>query len=164
MRTLPLTGKLFLTETVLYKTDDRYHTAHRIGTAFREPAWGQNNKVWHSDTYIIPVCVYDGGLSQSASISFNDPRAAKFIGSIALAFILFSGGLDTKRRDIKPVFSQGIALSTAEVVLTAMIIGIFMSPFNDLILPERLLPGSIVISTDAVVVFSILKSKGIGRK
>ena len=104
------------------------------------------------------------GSDGPGGISFNDPQAAKFIGSIALAFILFSGGLDTKRRDIKPVLWQGMALSTAGVVLTAMIIGIFMSPFNDLILPERLLPGSIVISTDAAVVFSILKSKGIGRK
>ena len=55
-------------------------------------------------------------------IYFYEPETAKFIGVIALSFILFSGGLDTRWGDIKPVFWQGITLSTVGVILTAGII------------------------------------------
>jgi potassium/hydrogen antiporter len=104
------------------------------------------------------------GSDGPGGISFNNPEAAKFIGSIALSFILFSGGLETKWSDIKPVFWQGITLSTAGVIITAAAIGIFVSAITDLTLLEGLLLGSVVSSTDAAAVFSILKSKGIGLK
>jgi potassium/hydrogen antiporter len=104
------------------------------------------------------------GSDGPGGIYFYDPKMAKFIGIIALCFILFSGGLETKWTDIRPVIWQGISLSTLGVVLTALIIGILVSLLTPLTLTEGLLLGSIVSSTDAAAVFSILRSKSIGLK
>ena len=97
-------------------------------------------------------------------INFYDPAIAKFIGSVALSFILFSGGLETRWTDIKPVLWHGIALSTLGVLITAITIGLLVTTFTDFSLLEGLLLGAIVSSTDAAAVFSILRSKSIGLK
>jgi cell volume regulation protein A len=97
-------------------------------------------------------------------IYFYDPQTSKFIGAVALSFILFSGGLETRWGDVKPILRQGVLLSTLGVVLTAVIVGIFVTLITDLSLLEGLLLGSIVSSTDAAAVFSILRSKSIALK
>lgn len=97
-------------------------------------------------------------------IYFNDPYIAQFLGAIALTFILFSGGLETKWDSVKPVFRQGLILSTAGVLLTAVVVGLFVSLVSDFSLTEGLLIGAIVSSTDAAAVFSILRSRSIGLK
>ena len=97
-------------------------------------------------------------------ISFYDPHIAKFIGAIALSFILFSGGLGTKKADVKPIFWQGILLSTLGVIFTCVIVGLLVTTFTNFSLLEGLLLGAIVSSTDAAAVFSILRSKSIGLK
>lgn len=104
------------------------------------------------------------GSDGPGGIDFYDPKAAKFIGSIALSFILFSGGLETKWNDIKPVLWQGISLSTLGVIFTASSIGILVWWLTDFSILEGLLLGSIVSSTDAAAVFSILRSRNIGLK
>jgi len=104
------------------------------------------------------------GSDGPGGISFYDPKTAKFIGSIALSFILFSGGLETKWNDIKPVFWQGVSLSTLGVILSAAIIGTLIFLLTDFTLTEGLLLGSIVSSTDAAAIFSILRSRQIGLK
>lgn len=95
-------------------------------------------------------------------IVFNDPGIAKFIGSVALSFILFSGGLETKWNDIKPVLWQGISLSTLGVIITASVVGFSVTLLTDFSIFEGLLLGAIVSSTDAAAVFSILRSKSLG--
>lgn len=97
-------------------------------------------------------------------INFSDPLITKFIGAIALSFILFSGGLETRWGDIKPVLWQGVLLSSIGVIVTAFIVGIFVSLVTSLSLLEGLLLGSIVSSTDAAAVFSILRSRSIALK
>jgi len=97
-------------------------------------------------------------------IYFYDPKTAKFIGAIALSFILFSGGLETKFSDIKPVLKQGILLSTIGIIITCGTIGILVSLLTDFTIIEGLLLGAIVSSTDAAAVFSILRSKSVGLK
>jgi len=97
-------------------------------------------------------------------INFYDPQVTKFIGAIALSFILFSGGLETRWGDIKSILWQGITLSSLGVMLTALIIGIFVSLVTKFSLLEGLLLGSIVSSTDAAAVFSILRSRSIALK
>ena len=97
-------------------------------------------------------------------IYFNDPKTAKFIGAVALSFILFSGGLETRWNDVRPVLWQGVILSTVGVVMTAAIVGIFVTLVTDFSLLEGLLLGSIVSSTDAAAVFSILRSKSLALK
>ena len=97
-------------------------------------------------------------------IQFNDPNLAQSIGTIALTFILFSGGLETKWESIKPVVWQGALLSSFGVLITAVGLGFFISYISDFSLSEGLLIGAIVSSTDAAAVFSILRSKNIGLK
>jgi len=104
------------------------------------------------------------GSDGPGGISFDDPKVAKFIGAVALSFILFSGGLETKWNDIKPIFWQGVSLSTLGVIITAATIGFLVYLFTDFTILEGLLLGSIVSSTDAAAVFSILRSKSIGLK
>lgn len=104
------------------------------------------------------------GSDGPGGISFYDPKIARFIGAIALCFILFSGGLETKWNDIKPVLLQGVSLSTLGVIITAFAIGILVYFLTDFTILEGLLLGSIVSSTDAAAVFSILRSKKIGLK
>ena len=97
-------------------------------------------------------------------IEFNDPQLAQFIGIVSLNFILFSGGLDTNWRSIKPVLWHGISLSTLGVLLTAVSVGLFVWAITDFSIYEGLLLGSIVSSTDAAAVFSILRSKNMALK
>jgi cell volume regulation protein A len=97
-------------------------------------------------------------------IHFDNAAIAQFIGTIALNFILFSGGLDTNWQSIKPVLWRGVALSTIGVFLTALSVGVFVHYAFGFTLAEGLLLGSVVSATDAAAVFSILRSKGIGLK
>ena len=97
-------------------------------------------------------------------INFDDPQLAQFIGIVSLNFILFSGGLDTNWRSIKPVLWHGISLSTLGVLFTALSLGTFVWAITDFSIFEALLLGSIVSSTDAAAVFSILRSKNMALK
>lgn len=97
-------------------------------------------------------------------IFFDDPKIAQFIGIVSLNFILFSGGLDTNWTAVKPILREGIALSTAGVLLTAVSLGTFVWFVTDFTIYESLLLGSIVSSTDAAAVFSILRSKSLALK
>ncbi|MEQ1586617.1 MAG: cation:proton antiporter, partial [Cyclobacteriaceae bacterium] len=67
------------------------------------------------------------GSDGPGGIYFNDPKIAQFLGVVALTFILFSGGLDTKWESVKPVVRQGISLSTLGVLITAALVGLFTS-------------------------------------
>lgn len=97
-------------------------------------------------------------------INFDDPRLAKFIGVVALNFILFSGGLETTWESIKPVVWRGVSLSTVGVLITAVSVGMFVYLIADFSIYEGLLLGAIVSSTDAAAVFSILRAKNIALK
>lgn len=104
------------------------------------------------------------GPEGAGRIIFNDARLAQAIGIIALIFILFSGGLDTNWRDVKPIINSGILLSTLGVFLTAVLTGIAGILILDLPIKTGLILGAIVSSTDAAAVFAVLRSKHIGLK
>ena len=97
-------------------------------------------------------------------VHFDDPKLAQFIGIVSLNFILFSGGLDTNWAAVKPIFRQGIILSTLGVLLTAVSIGTFVWLVTGFTIYESMLLGSIISSTDAAAVFSILRSKSLALK
>lgn len=97
-------------------------------------------------------------------IYFDNAQFAQTIGIIALVFILFSGGLDTKWESVKPVIGQGLSLATFGVVITATIVGVAVPLFTDLTLMEGLLLGAVVSSTDAAAVFTILRSRNVRLK
>jgi cell volume regulation protein A len=97
-------------------------------------------------------------------IHFDDPKIAQFIGIVSLNFILFSGGLDTNWSSVKPILKEGVVLSTFGVLLTAISLGTFVWLITDFTIYESLLLGSIVSSTDAAAVFSILRAKSLALK
>jgi len=97
-------------------------------------------------------------------IHFDNPKIAQFIGIVSLNFILFSGGLDTHWPSVKPILREGLVLSTLGVLLTALSLGTFVWLVTDFTIYESMLLGSIVSSTDAAAVFSILRSKSLALK
>ncbi|MCG8340641.1 MAG: potassium/proton antiporter [Cytophagales bacterium] len=97
-------------------------------------------------------------------IRFEDPHKAQVLGAITLTFILFSGGLDTAFEDIRPIIWNGVLLSTLGVLITASTLGYFIYLVTDFNFLEGFLVGSIVSSTDATAVFSILRSRNINLK
>ena len=104
-------------------------------------------------------------------LHFDDSRIAQFIGLMALSIILFSGGMDTKFSDIRPIIASGSVLATLGVLLTALITGVFIywltNRFIDTVtfsLLEALLLASVMSSTDSASVFGILRSKSIALK
>ncbi len=88
-------------------------------------------------------------------IHFDDPKLVQFLGVIALNFILFSGGLDTKYESIRPILWRGISLSTLGILTTALVVGLFVHYISDFTLLEGLLLGAIVSSTDAAAVLAV---------
>lgn len=64
--------------------------------------------------------------SDGLGLQFHNAKEAQFIGMVALSIILFSGGMDTKFTEIKPILTPGIVLSTAGVLLTALFTGLFI--------------------------------------
>lgn len=88
-----------------------------------------------------------------------DPWRAQFIGVIALSFILYSGGLETEWRSMRPVLWNGISLSTIGVLVSTVAVGGFASWLLHIPFAEGLLLGAIISSTDAAAVFSILTGK-----
>ncbi|HAN50019.1 MAG TPA: potassium/proton antiporter, partial [Amoebophilaceae bacterium] len=97
-------------------------------------------------------------------ISLHNAALAKVLGAVTLTLILFSGGLDTEYTHIRPIIWHGVLLSTIGVLVTAFGIGYFIYWVTDFNLVESLLVGSIISSTDAAAVFSILRSKNIHLK
>ncbi|HEX7002678.1 MAG TPA: potassium/proton antiporter [Trueperaceae bacterium] len=97
-------------------------------------------------------------------IEFADVGMAQTLGVVALAFILFSGGLDTSWPSVRPVLWPALSLSTVAVLLTAVSMGLFATWLFGLRFIDGLLLGAIVSSTDAAAVFSVMRSRGIGLR
>lgn len=93
-------------------------------------------------------------------IHFDYPWLAQFLGSLALAFILFDGGLQTRWSAVRPVLRPALTLATVGVILTAGAVAAFAHFFFGMSWLNGLLLGSIISSTDAAAVFSILRSRG----
>jgi potassium/hydrogen antiporter len=97
-------------------------------------------------------------------IPFDDPGVAHALGTLALAVILFDGGLQTPKSSIRAVWKPAASLATVGVLVTATVTGSFAAWMLDLPLMEGLLLGAIVGSTDAAAVFSMLRNAGIHIK
>jgi cell volume regulation protein A len=97
-------------------------------------------------------------------IQFDNAYFAQTLGVVALAYILFSGGLDTKIKDIKPIMKSGISLASLGVFITCIIVGLFNHYVLGFSLLEGMLIGAIISSTDAGAVFTVLRSRSIHLK
>ena len=98
-------------------------------------------------------------------LQFNDMKLAQFIGTVALSIILFTGGFETKIKEIKPVLAPGLMLSTLGVVLTTVITGLFIFLLSkweqcpiELPFFVCLLLAATMSSTDSASVFNILRN------
>ncbi len=97
-------------------------------------------------------------------INFSDYDSAVHIGTLALVFILFSGGYDTSWDSIRKVLVTGTILSTFGVLLTALLVGFFASWLFGMDWKYGLLLGSIISSTDAAAVFALFRSQSSSLK
>jgi potassium/hydrogen antiporter len=95
-------------------------------------------------------------------IDFENYHLAHAIGTLALAMILFDGGLGTSLAAIRLSWKPSILLATVGVLVTAVITGVAASWILEISLLEGLLLGSIVGSTDASAVFAVLRWGGVG--
>lgn len=104
------------------------------------------------------------GSDGPGGVGFDDFDLAQSLGIVALAFILFDGGLSTEWASVRPVVRDGLILATAGVAATALIVGWAASVALGISLTAGLLLGAIVSSTDAAAVFSVLRSRNASLK
>ena len=97
-------------------------------------------------------------------IQFSNYRIAEEICTVALSFIMFYGGFNTKWSTAKSVASKAIFLSTFGVIITAFLTGVFAYFVLNFSFIESFLIGSVLSSTDAASVFSILRKKKLNLK
>ncbi len=104
-------------------------------------------------------------------ISFDNYKYAQIIGMVALSIILFTGGMDTKFSDVRPILAPGTVLSTLGVLLTTLFTGLFIygisHTFSHVIqipLTFALLLAATMSSTDSASVFNILRSQKMGLR
>lgn len=109
--------------------------------------------------------------SDGLGIQFQNAGDAQFIGTLSLCIILFSGGMDTKINDIRPILPQGIVLATLGVLLTTLLTGYFIYGLIGYLYPLTATPvagclllAAVMSSTDSASVFNILRSKSLHLK
>jgi potassium/hydrogen antiporter len=115
----------------------------------------------------VPVLILFMGLGMLAGsegiggIGFDDYRLAHGIGTLALALILFDGGLSTPVGSLRRAWRPAASLATVGVLVTAITTGAAGAWILDLPLIEGMLLGAIVGSTDAAAVFAMLRGRGL---
>ncbi len=115
----------------------------------------------------VPVLVLFLGVGMLAGsegiggIAFENYALAHAVGTVALALILFDGGLRTPLSAIRAAWRPAILLATVGVAATALITGAVAAWAVGVPLLHGLLLGAIVSSTDAAAVFSILRGQGV---
>jgi cell volume regulation protein A len=97
-------------------------------------------------------------------IAFENFHLAETIGVVALALILFEGGLAAGWGEIRPVLRPAVSLAFVGTIVTAVVTGLAASWLFDFSTVEGLLLGSIVASTDGAAVFSLLRGSGLRRR
>jgi cell volume regulation protein A len=113
---------------------------------------------------LLLVFLFIGMLAGDAGpgqLSFDDVRTTYLVGSVALALILFDGGLRTKFQSIRTVLAPSMVLATIGVLLTALITAPAAKYALDLNWTESLLVGAVVASTDAAAVFLLVHTQGL---
>src|SRR4051812_26792972 len=97
-------------------------------------------------------------------IHFDDYELAETIGIIALALILFEGGLAAGFSEVRPVLRPAIALATVGTLLTAIITGLAAAWLFGFSTLEGMLLGSIIASTDGAAIFALLRGSTLRRR
>jgi potassium/hydrogen antiporter len=97
-------------------------------------------------------------------IDFDDYELARTIGVIALALILFEGGLTAGLLHVRPVLGAAISLATVGTLLTALIAGLVAAWLFDFSTLEGLLLGAVLSSTDGAAIFALLRGSTLNRR
>src|SRR3982751_4112518 len=97
-------------------------------------------------------------------IHFSDYETARTVGIVALALILFEGGLAAGYQEIRPVLAPAAMLAVVGTIVTAGAAGLAASWLFDLSTLEGLLVGSILASTDGAAVFAVLRGSTLRRR
>jgi len=97
-------------------------------------------------------------------IDFNDYALARDVGIVALALILFEGGLNTGFDEIRPVLGVAISLAIVGTLLTAAITGFAAAGLFGFSTKEGLLVGSIIAATDGAAIFAVLRDSTLRRR
>jgi len=97
-------------------------------------------------------------------LDFSDYELAQTVGIIALALILYEGGLASGWQEIRPVFLPAFSLATVGTLITAIIVGFGASLLFDMSLLQGLLIGAIVSSTDGAAIFAVLRGSTLRRR
>jgi potassium/hydrogen antiporter len=97
-------------------------------------------------------------------ISFDDYELARTIGIVALALILFEGGLTTGLFEIRAVLPAAVSLAVVGTVVTAIVTGLAASWLFDLTTLQGLLLGAVLASTDGAAIFALLRSSTLERR
>jgi cell volume regulation protein A len=97
-------------------------------------------------------------------IDFNDYEAARIVGIVALALILFEGGLAAGYDEIRPVLAPAAALAVVGTITTAIVAGLAAAWLFDLSTLEGMLVGSILASTDGAAIFAVLRGSTLRRR
>ena len=101
------------------------------------------------------------GSDGPGGIWFDNYALAQFVGTVALVFILYSGGLFTRWGTVRPILGPGLSLASVGVFITMLATGAFACWVLDLRWLEALLLGAIVSSTDASAVFGVLRERAV---
>src|SRR5713226_5626297 len=101
------------------------------------------------------------GESGPGGVHFDDVNTTYLVGSVALALILFDGGLRTRLSTFRSVLAPSLALATLGVMLTAALTAPVARYTLGLGWTESLLVGSVVASTDAAAVFFLVHARGL---
>jgi cell volume regulation protein A len=97
-------------------------------------------------------------------IHFDDYELARTIGTVALALILFEGGLDAGFSQIRPVLGPSLSLALAGTLGTAVIAGLAAALLFDFSTLDGMLVGSIVAATDGAAIFGVLRGSTLRRR
>jgi potassium/hydrogen antiporter len=97
-------------------------------------------------------------------IAFDDYELARTIGIVALALILFEGGLTSGLFEIRAVLPSAVSLAVVGTVVTAAVTGLAAAWLLDLSTLEGLLMGAVLASTDGAAIFALLRNSTLERK
>jgi len=117
----------------------------------------------------VGMIVGEDGLNVINFTENESNSSINFLGTVAMSFILYSGGMNTRFSSVRKVISQGILLATCGVLVTATTLGLFayvICSFFGVPQPFAwcLLLGALISSTDAAAVFALLRGRNVSLK
>lgn len=122
-------------------------------------------KHWNIPLILIALAIgIIFGSDVTGIIYFDNAELTKQITDIALMFILFAGGYETKTKDLKNVLKPALLLSSIGVLLTGVICALLFSLIFKWDFLHSLLLSAIISSTDASAIFSILRGGNIDKQ